>query len=91
MHRQFKLILLVNVAFVLLFVFFNWAEYEMFNVSEELRIQTHFPAYISAQTVPSPLVTGFKIVILPNYLLLIFILATTVNLYFLYKLQRANQ
>ena len=90
MQRQFKLVLFANVVFVLLFVFFNWAEYEMLNSSDEMMLQTHFPFYLEGLTFHSPMVTGFEVFILPNYLLLIFLLAITVNLYFLYKLQRAS-
>jgi len=41
-----------------------------------------FSSYIYGQTVrPLPLVTGFVTIISPNYLLLIFILSTEVNIF----------
>ncbi len=83
MSRQFKLVVFFNGVFVLLFIFFDWLGYEMLSLgSSGVRIQTHFPFYISGQTIPaSSLVSGFQGIILPNYLLLIFLIATITNLF----------
>ena len=91
MQKQFKLIILANTVFVLLFFFFNWLEYEVLNVGSELILQAHFPLFISGSTIPAPMVTGFIIIILPNYLLAIFLLSTIANLYFVFRLQRSNK
>jgi len=51
-------------------------------------MKTYFPAYIYIEKgMPS----GYELFYLPNFLLVIFVLATIINLYFLYKLQNGNQ
>jgi hypothetical protein len=87
--------ILANAVFVLLFLFFDWAEYVMLNiglfpVGSFFKMETHFPVYIYGEYSP-PSVLGTEAFFLPNYLLLIFVLATITNLYFLFKLQKSNQ
>ncbi len=91
MFRYFKLIILVNVMFVALFVFFNWVGYKMFDDSTAWVMQTHFPFYIYGQSVSGYMVSGFTAFILPNYLLVIFLISTSINLYFFFKLQRSKE
>ena len=91
MLKQVKLMILANAAFAFLFIFFNWAGYEMLNASRTWNIQTYFPFYIYGQSVSFPMVTGFTAFILPNYLLAIFLLSTTVNLYFIFKLAKNQE
>ena len=88
MSGQLKIIILVNAVLVVLFVFFNWVGYEILNIGRALSIQAYFPIYLHGQTVRSPLEMGWIEIILPNYLLVIFLISTTVNLYFIFKLQR---
>jgi hypothetical protein len=88
MSRQFKLAVLANAVFVLMYVFFNWFEYDLLKSGDPLRVQTNFPAYIQGTiNYADPAITGFESFILPNYLLLIFIVATVTNLYFIFKLR----
>ncbi len=77
MFRYFKLIILVNVMFVALFVFFNWVGYKMFDDSTAWVMQTHFPFYIYGQSV-----SGYMV---------IFLISTLVNLYFFFRLQRSKE
>jgi uncharacterized membrane protein (DUF106 family) len=93
MQKQFKLMILTNAVFVSLFLFFDWVEYEILNIGllpngSIFMMKTYFPAYIYIEKgMPS----GYELFYLPNFLLVIFVLATITNLYFLYKLQNGNQ
>jgi hypothetical protein len=78
MSRQFKAIVVLNILFVFLFVYFNWA------ISSKWG-----PVWIQVQ--PSPHLWESAVVLFPNYPLMLFLISTTINLYFLIKLQKIRQ
>jgi len=88
MSRPLKLVIVWNAVFVFLYVFLNWAEYSLINMSNGfILVGSHFPLYIYLYGAKD---ISFANVIFFNYLLVIFILSIAVNMYFLVKLQRSK-
>jgi hypothetical protein len=80
---EVKKILLANALLIALYLYVDWNEYGLLSA---LRIQTHFPFYFEGSEVSQ---SGSPMAVLSfNFTLLIFLLATTVNLYYAYKLQK---
>jgi hypothetical protein len=91
MSKQFRLMILANVFLMLLYCLFNWGEYSSLTTFGKVIIQSNFPFFIFITEYPSPMVTGFRSILFLNYPLLIFILSTMLNLYFINKLQRSKE
>ena len=88
MPRQFKIIVLVNLALIILFCYFNWANWILLN-GENLNIISEWsPFWI---TVYPTEVFGREIVMFPNYPFMLFWLSTITNLYFLRKIQKSKE
>jgi hypothetical protein len=89
MLKQFKLIVLANAFFVFVFVAYNWVEYSALNsFGYQVAIRAHFPWNIqfSVQNPNAP-----RLDIESNYTLFLFLLATFVNLYLAYRIQRSKE
>jgi hypothetical protein len=93
MANQLKLLVFVNALFVFLFVIYNWVEYSMLTsaASGLGSIRVFFPAYIQYSGGGSQANPGMFVDFYPNFTLLVFLAATTVNLYFIIKFQRSAQ
>jgi hypothetical protein len=94
MLRQVKLMILANAVFVFLYGFFNWAEYSMLTTFSKTMIQGNFPFYILITEITSPSnppVTGFRSNLFLNYPLVIFLLSTILNMYFIFRLQKSKE
>jgi hypothetical protein len=92
MYRDFKLMLCVNGVFVFLYAFFNWVEYSLLNSSKYqiITISTHFPLYFEINS-HNPALNGVELIVVSNYTLIIFLIATIVNLYLVFRLQRSKE
>ena len=90
MAKQLKLLVFVNALFVFLFVLYNWVEYSMLSTfaSHSGFIRVFFPTYIQYSGGGSETQPGMFVDFYPNFTLLIFLVATFVNLYFIIRLQR---
>ena len=95
--KQLKLMILANAVFVFLYGFFNWAEYSALTAFSIVDIESNYPFSIFIHEITSPPIAGFppvtgsQAIQFFNLPLLIFALATTLNLYFLYKLQKSKE
>ena len=91
MSRQFKAIVILNILILILFVYFNWANWTLLNDERTaLPISSKWgPIWIQVQ--PSPHLWESAVVLFPNYPLMLFLLSTTINLCFLIKLQRTKK
>lgn len=88
MHKQLKLMVLVNALFVALYLLWNWAEYSAINnLGSPIYVVTHFPLYIQYEGAGN----AVQIFIDSNFTLLLFLLATLVNLYLAFRLQRTKE
>jgi hypothetical protein len=93
MKSALKLMILANACFVALYVLSNWAEYSQLQsdvnqFGNPMAISMHFPWYIhysGGGTVANP---GMFTFIDSNFTLWLFLLATVVNLYLAFRLQR---
>jgi hypothetical protein len=92
MRQNFILMILANGFFVFLYVFLNWAEYyglqsDVNQFGNSLAVNTSFPWYIQYSgggTLTNPgTFTWFDL----NFTLWLFLLATVVNMYFIFRLQ----
>ncbi len=93
MAKQLQLIVFVNALLVFLFVLYNWVEYSLINsaASRLDSIRAFFPSYIQYSGGGTETQPGMFVDFYPNFTLLIFLLATFVNLYFIIKLQRSKE
>jgi hypothetical protein len=85
MHKQFKIMVLVNALFVVLYLLWNWAEYSaIYVLGSPVYVTTYYPLYIQYVGAGN----AVHIFIDSNFTLLLFLLAISMNIYFLFKLQR---
>jgi hypothetical protein len=99
MSRQLRLILLVNIAIVVLFCWFNYGNWTLLNDERVgLPITSEWgPVWIHVQPRTSMIarepnqMPDFTSVLFPNYPLMLFCLSTTLNVYFILKLQKSKQ
>jgi hypothetical protein len=92
MSKDFKLMVLANAVFVALYVFFNWVEYSSLNLSSYSypSIRTRFPLYFAITSYHPP--TGAVVYsLVPNFNLMIFLVAISLNTYFIIRLQRGKR
>ena len=91
MSTKFKLIIIVNILIVSLFLYFNWANWTLLNDERTaLPISSKWgPIWIQVQ--PRPHLWESAIVSFPNYPLMLFLLSTTLNLYFLIELKNKKK
>jgi hypothetical protein len=84
-------------VFVFLYGLLNWAEYSALTAFSIVNIESNYPFSIFINEYTSPPIagippnTGFRAILFFNYPLIIFALATTLNLYFIYKLQKSKE
>jgi hypothetical protein len=93
MNKQFKLMVLANAVFVLLYFAYDWVEYSSIqqlsalSLGNLLYVTPHFPWQIQY--------VGNTHVVFQfddyNFTLLLFLLATFLNLYIAFKLQRSKE
>jgi hypothetical protein len=89
MSKQLRLMILLNALFVVLYGFVNWAEYNIININSSLNqttIQTHFPFYFLV----TKFSVGFSSILFLNYPLIIFVVATIANVYFVFRFQTSK-
>lgn len=99
MSRQLKIVVSVNIVIVVLFCWFNWANWSLLNDERAgLPISSKWgPVWIHVQPKTNMLVSepnqmpDFTSVLFPNYPLMLFLLSTTLNLYFIMKLHKTKQ
>ena len=99
MSRQLKAIVILNILIVILFVYFNWANWAFLNdervglpiISEWDPIWIHVAPRTSMIVREPNQPPDFTSVLFPNYTLMLFLLSTTINLYFLIKHQRTEK
>jgi len=94
MLKENKLLILVNSILVALYLSFNWLEYNFLSevyLNNLPIIKTYFPLYFTLQT--SSALRGIGAIYLhciPNFSLLIFLVAIVANSYFFSKLARTK-
>jgi hypothetical protein len=99
MLRQLKGILLVNIVIVILFCHFNYGNWFLLNDERVgLPIKSEWgPIWIHVQPRTGMIarepnqMPDFTSVMFPNYPLMLFMLSTILNLYFIIKLQRRKE
>jgi hypothetical protein len=93
MIRQLKLLVFVNALFVFLFVLYNWVEYSMLSsaASGLGSIRVFFPSYIQYSGGGTETQPGMFVDFYSNFTLLIFLLATIVNLFFIIRFSKSTE
>jgi hypothetical protein len=85
MDKKIKLLALVNAAFVVLYLLWNWAEYSILSPLNHVSVKAHFPLYIQFSGSPNgnAIVSFFDF----NFGFMILLLATVVNLFVVLRLK----
>ena len=99
MLRQLKVILVANIVIVVLFCYFNYGNWALLNdervglpiKSEWGPIWIHVSPRVSMIPREPNQMPDFTSVLFPNYPLMLFVLSTILNLYFIMKLQKSKQ
>jgi hypothetical protein len=99
MSRQLKVIVLVNIVIAVLFCHFNYGNWVLLNDERVgLPIKSEWgPIWIYVQPRTSMIarepnqMPDFTSVMFPNYPLMLFLLSTILNLYFIIKLQKSKE
>ncbi len=86
LEKEFKLMLLSNVFFVALYLFWNWAEYSGLNGMYQVAVNSHFPLYMQFGGIKA----GYDILVFDdtNFGLIFLALAIAINLYLAFRLQK---
>ncbi len=83
MPEQYKLMVLVNALFVALYLLWNWAEYSVINaLGSPVYAKTYYPLYIQYVGAGN----AIQVFNDSNFALMLFLLAISVNMYFIFKL-----